>query len=728
MGRYRRLDRFQQDMFEVLDRARRISRTDSQAFEDSIELQSYFITLRNDLCKNGEQLSSTALNFTIDNLNAHIETIRQEKVPKEINEEESNRTIEENDINTSSLSLAGSSNANMMGAFENDDEAVFYRDMMLKVGDFVYVEAQEKNLEPHIVYIEKFKRDSIGQILIYGCWFYRPHETFHLASRKFLEKEVFKSDNYTTTPLNQVIGKCCVMFVKDYFRLQPVNIEEKDVYVCESRYTSKVKTFKKIKIWPCIQNTALIMRTNMLPMNRVPSVFAKLEEENETPSTNDTSVLDVARPNVICPSPEGMEGTQFYEQFTIPAGTFRVGDCCYVRTDQERNLICRIDRMWVDSDGNPYFHGPWYVQQAELPPNTIGSFYPQEVFLSSIEDTNPLLSICERCCVLGLNDYCNQRPTEFVEKDIYVCEIRYLEHEKRFEPLPNGGLKKFSYQSFDVVRDEIYSFRKPLILSKSNYQLPQVLEDSQNIFQKMPDTLQPTGDPNSTVVRLDHDDSTNDTISGLSATLPQVTPIVSQNILQMPIVNDSSLTGTPVSCVTQIIPTSITNTSATPVGNSSKKKPSTKRLVTGYIIFASEVRRSVVEANPDCSFGDISRIIGNQWKLLSPDQKNDYEQRAAKQNQEVKEQAAAEKALQESMTPSSPAVHGPGQSVENGVFECHWMNICDFQFEDSQDLFDHLAAEPNGHVWISYADTKDKEHGEFQCMFHGCGRVKKGAA
>ena len=42
-GLYKRLDVFQNDFFAVLERARQLSRTDSQIFEDSIELQSCFI-------------------------------------------------------------------------------------------------------------------------------------------------------------------------------------------------------------------------------------------------------------------------------------------------------------------------------------------------------------------------------------------------------------------------------------------------------------------------------------------------------------------------------------------------------------------------------------------------------------------------------------------------------------------------------------------------------------
>ncbi|KAJ9598144.1 hypothetical protein L9F63_026749, partial [Diploptera punctata] len=37
---------FKEDIFACLERARRLSRTDSQVFEDSIELQSYFIRQR----------------------------------------------------------------------------------------------------------------------------------------------------------------------------------------------------------------------------------------------------------------------------------------------------------------------------------------------------------------------------------------------------------------------------------------------------------------------------------------------------------------------------------------------------------------------------------------------------------------------------------------------------------------------------------------------------------
>jgi hypothetical protein len=46
LGLYKRFDTFQRDVFSVLERARHLSRSDSQIFEDSVELQSFFIKVR----------------------------------------------------------------------------------------------------------------------------------------------------------------------------------------------------------------------------------------------------------------------------------------------------------------------------------------------------------------------------------------------------------------------------------------------------------------------------------------------------------------------------------------------------------------------------------------------------------------------------------------------------------------------------------------------------------
>lgn len=79
-GLYKRLDIFQEDIFASLDRARKISRTDSQVFEDSVELQSFFIKKRDELCKNGDFLSSPALSYSALHLSAAVQALRQSKL------------------------------------------------------------------------------------------------------------------------------------------------------------------------------------------------------------------------------------------------------------------------------------------------------------------------------------------------------------------------------------------------------------------------------------------------------------------------------------------------------------------------------------------------------------------------------------------------------------------------------------------------------------------------
>ena len=112
------------------------------------------------------------------------------------------------------------------------------------VGDCVYVQLGEANRKPHIVCIERLWEDEagnqhdthfethththcftvsnvlfcfsmcVGEKWLYGCWFYRPGETFHLATRKFLQQEVFKSDYFNKVLVSKILGKCMVMFVK----------------------------------------------------------------------------------------------------------------------------------------------------------------------------------------------------------------------------------------------------------------------------------------------------------------------------------------------------------------------------------------------------------------------------------------------------------------------------------------------------------------------------------
>lgn len=67
----------------MFEHVRHCSRTDSQVFEDSVELQSFFMKRRDELCRGGDVLLSPALQYTEADLQASVETLRAQKLPRE---------------------------------------------------------------------------------------------------------------------------------------------------------------------------------------------------------------------------------------------------------------------------------------------------------------------------------------------------------------------------------------------------------------------------------------------------------------------------------------------------------------------------------------------------------------------------------------------------------------------------------------------------------------------
>lgn len=98
----------------------------------------------------------------------------------------------------------------------------------------------------------------------------------------------------------------------------------------------------------------------------------------------------------------------------------------------------------------------------------------------------------------------------------------------------------------------------------------------------------------------------------------------------------------------------IVPTATTPITVKKKEKEKKGKLVTGYILYSSEVRKDRAQSNPDCSFGDISRLVGNEWRSLPAFERQIWEEKAQKCNEEN-----AIKFAEETGCPVSPA---PAQS------------------------------------------------------------------
>nr|XP_048276907.1 protein polybromo-1 isoform X35 [Myodes glareolus] len=597
-NRYRRLDLFQEHMFEVLERARRMNRTDSEIYEDAVELQQFFIRIRDELCKNGEILLSPALSYTTKHLHNDVEKEKKEKLPKEIEEDKLKREEEKR----AEKSEDSSGTAGLSGLHRTYSQDCSFKNSMYHVGDYVYVEPAEANLQPHIVCIERLWEDSAGEKWLYGCWFYRPNETFHLATRKFLEKEVFKSDYYNKVPVSKILGKCVVMFVKEYFKLCPENFRDEDVFVCESRYSAKTKSFKKIKLWTMpISSVRFVPRDVPLPVVRVASVFAnadKADDEKNTDNSEDSRAednfnLEKEKEDVPVEMSNGEPGCHYFEQLHYNDMWLKVGDCVFIKSHGlVRPRVGRIEKVWV-RDGAAYFYGPIFIHPEETEHEPTKMFYKKEVFLSNLEETCPMSCILGKCAVLSFKDFLSCRPTEIPENDILLCESRYNESDKQMKKFK--GLKRFSL-SAKVVDDEIYYFRKPIIPQKEPSPLLekkiQLLEAKFADLEGGDDDIEEMGEEDSEVIE--------------PPSLPQLqTPLASELDL-MPYTPPQS---TPKSA------------------KGSAKKEGSKRKInmSGYILFSSEMRAVIKAQHPDYSFGELSRLVGTEWRNLETAKKAEYE-------------------------------------------------------------------------------------------------------
>lgn len=159
------------------------------------------------------------------------------------------------------------------------------------------------------------------------------------------------------------------------------------------------------------------------------------------------------------------------------------------------------------------------------------------------------------------------------------------------------------------------------------------------------------------------------------------------------------------------------STPSTSTPATAKKQKIKYKLVSGYILYSRAHRKGVVANNPDSNFGDISRIVGNEWRSLSASEKAPWEEKATKMNEEIKLRGEAVTTTSEE-TCTSPAPVHPDQ-----IYECYW-DQCDYQFEELIDCLEHCIKEKDGvagHVQSYFQQNPDAE---MHCLWRGCQRIK----
>lgn len=55
--------------------------------------------------------------------------------------------------------------------------------------------------------------------------------------------------------------------------------------------------------------------------------------------------------------------------------------------------------------GKCYFKGPWLLMPTEVPHTPTKLFYKQELFLSTVDGTHPIVAIVGKCAVLDYGEY-----------------------------------------------------------------------------------------------------------------------------------------------------------------------------------------------------------------------------------------------------------------------------------------------------------------------------------
>ncbi|XP_062516444.1 histone-lysine N-methyltransferase ASH1L-like isoform X2 [Corticium candelabrum] len=89
-------------------------------------------------------------------------------------------------------------------------------------------------------------QDEKHERFVFGFHYFRPHEVSHSAGKRFYQNEVIQTSLYEIIPLEAVVAPCVVMDVYSYARGRPIDVNEKDVYVCELACVKSEPRLKKI--------------------------------------------------------------------------------------------------------------------------------------------------------------------------------------------------------------------------------------------------------------------------------------------------------------------------------------------------------------------------------------------------------------------------------------------------------------------------------------------------
>uniref|UniRef100_F6Y9A9 HMG box domain-containing protein n=4 Tax=Ciona intestinalis TaxID=7719 RepID=F6Y9A9_CIOIN len=432
---------------------------------------------------------------------------------------------------------------------------------------------------------------------------------------------------------------------------------------------SQTKSFRRIKALQVpVNDTPLVPRETPLPMIRVSTAGDTTQEPAlEVGSSWPTDVIDKERENIKTEIQNPHSEATYYIQYYAQGMWVKLGDCLYVRNSGGKPKIARVERLWTDMNGNVWFHGPWFVRPESTEHEPTRMFFKNELFLSSIEDTVLMSDVTGKCMVLCGRDYTACRPTEMPEEDVYVYESKYF--DKIIKKIK--GIKRYM-PTHKVVDDEYYYFKKPFtpenVLSPSLVQLVQEdMKQREQIAKQQKEQKFAVNEPipgsgyvNQPPSQPYHQQAVYGQpqmmVQPAYHTYPQQFAQGAIDGAARPYLQQQQYQGYPSPhpgvANYQNSPHMVYSSSPHPamitpnpgVQSPDSSRPSSVRPEsvatpppkkkgrgghsTGYILFASHCHPKVRADNPDLPFGDISKLVGEEWRNLDEDEKHEYEERA----------------------------------------------------------------------------------------------------
>ncbi|KAI0666207.1 hypothetical protein C8Q78DRAFT_994933 [Trametes maxima] len=135
-------------------------------------------------------------------------------------------------------------------------DEINYKGWTVRLADWLHLSNPDDPSRPIVGQVFKCFLSSDaqkkGQPGVSVCWYYRPEQTFHPASRQFWEREIFKTGHFADHPIEDILEKVACQFTARHLRGRPRApfwYPGWPLYVCDSRYNDRDRVFVKIKNW-----------------------------------------------------------------------------------------------------------------------------------------------------------------------------------------------------------------------------------------------------------------------------------------------------------------------------------------------------------------------------------------------------------------------------------------------------------------------------------------------